>query len=326
MTPLVQFLLYNLLPSLVIGAVAWLVVVAALTLFPIRKATIRLSLLAIPLVKSILILLGIGLILPWPEPFFSELHSQALPPQQVLPYLIIWAGVIFLVYELVVRRARRRMLVNARQAPERLAQNLDSVITPINQNVSYICTNGLECSMSKTRKPQLLVSDDLNSPVALTAGGEPAVIFPSGLVPELTDTELKGALAHELTHFSLRWPGWCSVSLLRKMAIVSPTAGLVMTQINREEEKACDDMAVKITGDPEVYSDMLLKSYRYALAHQRPVEGKLNILPRLLGVKPLLTERVERLLHPEPVTSGQWQQYVIACFLWFGLSAVFFTF
>jgi Zn-dependent protease with chaperone function len=166
----------------------------------------------------------------------------------------------------------------------------------------------------------------LNSPVALTAGGEPAVIFPSGLVPELNDIELKRALAHELTHFSLRWPGWCSVGLLRKMATVSPTAGLVMTQINREEEKACDDMAVKITGEPEVYADMLLKSYRYALAHQRSVEGKLNILPRLLGVKPLLTERVERMLHPQPAGAGQWQQYVLACFLWFGLAAVLFTF
>jgi Zn-dependent protease with chaperone function len=326
MTPLGQFLLYNLFPSLVVGAVAWLVVVAALALLPIRKATIRLSLLAIPLVKSILILLGIGLILPWPEPFFSDMHAQALPPQQVLPYLLLWSGGIFLVYELVVRRSRRRLLSESQPAPERLARNLDEVLAPINEIASYICTNGLECSTSKVRKPQLLISDDLNSPVALTAGGEPAVIFPSGLVSELNDTELKGALAHELTHFSLRWPGWCSAGLLRKMAAVSPAAGLVMTQINREEEKACDDMAVEIIGKPEAYTDMLLKSYRYALAHQRPIEGKLNVLPGLLGSKPLLTERIERLLHPLPAASGQWQQYVLACLLWFGLWACLFTF
>jgi beta-lactamase regulating signal transducer with metallopeptidase domain len=253
------------------------------------------------------------------------MHAQALPPQQVLPYLLLWAGGIFLVYELVVRRARRRLLSEARVAPDRLARNLDEVLAPFNQTTTWKCTNGLECSTSKVRKPQLLVSDDLNSPVALTAGGEPAVIFPSGLVPELNDIELKGALAHELSHFSLRWPGWCSVGLLRKMAVVSPTAGLVMTQINREEEKACDDMAVKIVGQPEVYSGMLLKSYHYALAHTKPAEGKLQLLPRLLGFKPLLAERVERLIHPRPAASGQWQQYLLACLLWLGLSAVFFT-
>ena len=326
MTPLVQFLLYNLLPSLVVGAVAWLVVVGALALLPIRKATIRLSLLAIPVVKSILILLGIGLILSWPGPFFSEMHAQALPPRQVLPYVLLWAGAIFLVYELVVRRARQRLLSGTRQAPERLAQNLDEVLPPLKQAAAENCTNGLQCRSSNIPRPRLLVSDDLNSPVALTAGGEATIIFPSGLVQQLNDTELKGALAHELTHFSLRWPGWCSVGLLRKMAMISPTAGLVTTQINREEEKACDEMAVKVAGEPEIYTDMLLKSYRYALAHTRPVEGKLRLLPRLLGSKPMLTERVEHLLHPRPAASGQWQQYILACFLWIGLSAVFFTF
>jgi beta-lactamase regulating signal transducer with metallopeptidase domain len=326
MTPLVQFLLYNLLPSLVAGAIVWLIVLVALTVLPIRKATIRLSLLAIPLVKSILLLLGIGLILPWPEPFFSDLHAQALPPQQVFPYLLLWAGGIFLVYELVVRRVRRRMLSEARPAPERLIRSLDEVLIPLNHSASYMCTNGLECNTSKVRRPRLLVSDTLNSPVALTSGGEPAVIFPADLVPELNDTELTGALVHELTHFSLRWPGWCSVGLLRKMATVSPAAGLVMTQINREEEKACDDMAVKITGELEVYTDMLLKSYRYALAHQRPVESRLDVIPRLLGAKPMLTERVERLLHPQPPASSQWLQYTLACILWLGLSAVLFTF
>jgi len=50
-----QFLHYNLLPSLIIGFLLWLLIVAAYTLLPIRRATLRLCLLAIPLVKSILI-------------------------------------------------------------------------------------------------------------------------------------------------------------------------------------------------------------------------------------------------------------------------------
>ncbi len=102
-------------------------------------------------------------------------------------------------------------------------------------------------------------------------------------------------------------------------------AGLVVTNINREEEKAADEMAVKVMGQPEAYTDMLLKSYRYALNHARPVEGKLQLLPRLLGYKPMLTERVEGLLHPSPVSVPQFLQYVLTCMLWVGLSVVLFT-
>jgi Zn-dependent protease with chaperone function len=324
-TLLGQFLLYNLLPSLIIGFLLWLVVVAAFTILPIRRATLRLSLLAIPLAKSILILLGIGLIFRWPRPLLADWHERALPVETVLPFLLVWAGAIFLIYQLLIRNARQRMLRKAQPPPERLIRLLDEVLLTYRQIASGSCFNGLECRTTRVPRPRLLISDDLNSPVALTSGGEATVIFPTGLISELDDHEIRGALAHELTHFGLRWSGWCSVGLLRNMAVVSPVAGLVVTNINREEEKAADEMAVKVMGQPEAYTDMLLKSYRYALNHARPIEGKLQLLPRLLGYKPMLTERVEGLLHPSPAPVHRSLQYVLTCILWVGLSIVLFT-
>ena len=123
-----QFLLYNLLPSLIIGFLLWLLVVAAYTLLPIRRATLRLSLLAIPLTKSILILLGIGLLFRWPTPLFADWHARAVPVQQVLPFLLIWAGGMLIAYQLLVRHARGRMLRNAYAAPEHLTHTLDEVL------------------------------------------------------------------------------------------------------------------------------------------------------------------------------------------------------
>jgi Zn-dependent protease with chaperone function len=269
--------------------------------------------------------LGIGLIFRWPRPLLADWHERALPVETVLPFLLLWAGAIFLIYQLLIRNARQRMLRKTYPPPERLIRLLDEVLLIYRQTAARECSNGLACGMAEVPRPRILVSDDANSPVALTAGGEPTIIFPAGLVSELDDHELQGALAHELTHFGLRWSRWCSVGLLRNMAMVSPVAGLVVTNINREEEKAADEMAVKVMGQPEAYTDMLLKSYRYALNHTRPVQGKLQLLPRLLGYKPMLTERVEGLLHPSSTSVPPSVQTILACLLWAGLSFALFS-
>ncbi len=192
MTLLGQFLLYNLLPSLIVGVLVWLVVVAAFSLLPIRQASLRLSLLAIPLAKSILILLGIGLIFRWPASPFAEWHARAVPPNLVLPLLLLWAAAMLLVYHLLVRHARQRMLRNAYPPPVRLRRILKEVLLIYRETAESSCANGLECGTARAPRPRLMISDDLNSPVALTAGGEPTIIFPTGLVSELNDDELGG--------------------------------------------------------------------------------------------------------------------------------------
>lgn len=324
MTGLAHFLLYNLLPSILAGALVWLLVATAFTLLPIRQAALRLCLLWMPLAKSLFVLLGIGLILPWPAPFFRNWQAAALSPRQVIPFLLLWAGGATLLYEALVRRVRRRLLREAQPAPERLERTLDDVLAAYRQRASCRCDNGLVCSDASLPRPQLFVSDHLRSPLALTAGGRPAILFPAGLAGKLDDEELAGALAHEVAHFRLRWPGWCSVGALRKLAVVSPVAGLVSAHIYREEEKACDDMAVRITGEREAYADMLLKSYRYALAQDRSLAKHLAFLPHLLGRRPALSERVERLLHePEPA-ARQPLQLLLTLLLWLAASAVLF--
>ncbi len=64
MTLIARFLVYNLLLSLAAGLLAWLLVMAALRLMRIGSSVQGLTLLSLPLFKSFLILLGIGVVFP----------------------------------------------------------------------------------------------------------------------------------------------------------------------------------------------------------------------------------------------------------------------
>lgn len=120
-----QFLLYNLLPSVLVGFLAWLVVVIALKYLPIHDPQLRLSFLGVPVIKSALVLLGIAAVLPWPQPFFNDLQANALPLQQLLSALSIWVVILLLAYLLFVRQVRRSFLQQAYTAGDDLAQRLD---------------------------------------------------------------------------------------------------------------------------------------------------------------------------------------------------------
>lgn len=327
MTVLGQFLLYNLLPSVVVGALVWLLIVGAINLLCIRRAELRLSLLAIPLVKSLLILLGVGLILPWPEAFFENWQANAVSWRKVIPFVLLWAGGATLFYQVVVRRTRRRLLGTAKSAPPRLEQALDQVMAAQRRlTAEEACGGGMQCGPGLTTRPQLLVSDSVASPLALTAGGRPTILFPPGLAPLLSDAELRGALGHEVSHFVLRWPRWCALGAVLKLALISPVAGLVSAHISREEERACDDMAVRVAGDRETYADMLLKSYRYALNQDRPWKTRLSFLPRLVDKRPSFSRRVERLLHDPPVQSARPLEWQLTMLIWILAGYLFFSF
>ena len=132
-------------------------------------------------------------------------------------------------------------------------------------------------------------------------------------------------MAHELGHFVLRRQRWCSTTLLRRLIVISPAAAIVSAHLNSEEEMACDDIAVNVVGQPDVYANTLLKSYRFAQAQSAPMIRAVRPLPQLLGVKAQLSTRVERLLQETPANQGSPYQYVLACFLWLALLLLFFN-
>ena len=105
-----QFVLYNLLPALVTGAVAWAMIWAGIQLLGVRDGKLRLCLLTAPLVKSTLVLLGIGLVLPWPRDVFLAWHAGALPPTSVAPPFMVLSGLAVVTRSFLAKRARRLAL------------------------------------------------------------------------------------------------------------------------------------------------------------------------------------------------------------------------
>ncbi len=330
MTTTQQFLYYNLLPSLAAGGFAWVVIYAAIKFLRINYSPYRLTLLFMPLVKSVLILLGIGLVLPWPREVFEAWHARALPFNVVLPYVIIWAGLVVFARSFTVQRARKLTLRNAEPAEQlapRLIQSRERVMAAYESCPVPVVGEGVICCVNAdVPRPILLVSESgLDSPLVLTNEEEPIIVFPLELITRLDDDKLDGALAHELAHFLLRNPAWCSPTNVNCLTPVSPIAGLVVAQLEREEEKACDDMAVTVLGKPEVYADMLLGSYRFSTGQANPLAGRMKAYPQLLGFKPMLTERVERLLRPDEPQGNLRLQLVTTCIVSIGAFILFFS-
>src|SRR5574341_783076 len=298
-----QFILYNLLPGVLSGLLAWLVISASIAILRIEYSPLRLSLLYAPVVKATLVMLGIGLALPWPREFFVAWHTQALPATRTVYFLLIWAGLVLFVRMALTRRARQLALqtsIPADHNASRLAGALDRVMA--SYQASDPCRVGSAwancCLEGPLPRPRLLISNRIASPYIVNGDAEPVLVFPASLVAQLTDDELCAALAHEIAHLTLKQPPWCSSVIVQRLAGITPLVSLLAAQLHQEEEKACDDMAIAVFGRPDVLASMLLKSYRFAHQQFSPLAEHMQNIQPLLGLRPRLSERVERLTHP----------------------------
>ncbi len=327
MDTLIRFGLYNLLPAIVGGVLVWAVVAVGVYALRIRHGKLRLCLFSAPLIKSTRLLLGIGLVLPWPRDAAWALHERALAPSQVLPFFMLFTGAAIMLQSLLSSRARQAAIcaaTPAETASPRLAAALDEVMRRLEQCRDVVIDRcGCE---PRLERPQLLVAGaGVHSPLIAT-DGSPAIVFPGALVDGLSDRELRGALAHEVAHLQLRAPFSCfSSASVQSLAIANPMATMMASQLLAEEEKACDDVAVAATGDAETYAGMLLKAYRFARPAPTAASKKLEYLPQLLGLAPMLTERVERLVADTPPDRGMTKQYAGFAVLWAAVIALFFT-
>ncbi len=303
MSVLGQFLLYNLLPALVAGILTWIVIFSALGLLRIDNGALRLPLLYVPLVKSTLVFLGLHLVLPWPREIFTAWQAQALSPGVLLPFFLVWVGLAYLGYAVISRRARRQVIAGARPAvgaAPNLVRAYEEAVEAMEHTACPLVESGWICCTvdGPLTRPEVMLSDEIVTPLVMITDQDPIIVFPAALVSRLDDAELKAAVAHELAHLTLRRPACFSSTTLERWTGINPISRLLANQLRQEEEKACDDMAVAALGQPDVYAEMLLKSYRFALEQAGSWQRRFRTVPQLLGARPGLTERIERLLQP----------------------------
>jgi uncharacterized protein (TIGR03435 family) len=138
---------------------------------------------------------------------------------------------------------------------------------------------------------QLLASSEVSSPVAV-GYRHPAIILPPGLLERLDESEKRDVLLHELAHLT-RHDDWLNLATraLGAILVLHPLAAIVMKQIEREREMACDDFVVAHTGSVRHYARSLAR-----LHDLRWSTGTRLLAAGLLGQNSSLGDRIESLL------------------------------
>jgi hypothetical protein len=327
MSVALDFVRFNLLPGIAAGALMWAVVSLGVWLLRVRQGKLRLCLFAAPLAKSTLVILGVAPALAWRVAPFDAWFASAVPPAIVVPWFLLATGVVLAARAALDRKATARILSSGMDDDprlERLEQSLDRVLakldaSPAGLPIKFAC-EGLP------QRPALAVGGaEVTSPT-LILEGRPTIVVPGAWMDLVVDDgDLDGAVAHELAHLQIRRPFGCvSSELVRSLSVLNPLAGLMSRQLELEEERACDDVAVAVVGDAQAYAGMLLEGFRFARVGEGVTSSPLRYATRLVGMRPAISERIERVLEREP-QEGHGAETVAFLCIWVLLIGVFFS-
>ncbi len=124
---------------------------------------------------------------------------------------------------------------------------------------------------------------------------KPLILFPIGMINQLSPQEVEAILAHELAHI-YRNDYLVNIiqSIIETLFYYHPAVWWLSWQIQTEREHCCDDIAIKLNGDSLSYAKALLRlqelAHELAPSFAMPFAGRKN---QLLG-------RIQRVLnHPQ---------------------------
>jgi TonB family protein len=141
----------------------------------------------------------------------------------------------------------------------------------------------------------VLVSADVAIPIAV-GFRNPAIIIPKHLVETLPAADLDRIIAHERAHIR-RYdvPGNLVQRLVEAILFFNPWVHVAGRNLALEREAACDDWAIRKTGDPGEYAAFLATLARCVCQARAPLAT-----PSALGSRHELVERIERLAGSAP--------------------------
>lgn len=156
------------------------------------------------------------------------------------------------------------------------------------------------------------------APVPMAIGFlKPMVLFPIGLVNQLSPLEAEAILAHELAHLAHRdWLFNLLQACIESLFYHHPAVWWISGVIRTERENSCDDAAVALTGKRLAYAKALVQvQERVRSTAVLPVPALYwQGASTLLRPRPLLLERVKRILH-QPQSSSPTMEKLIATVL-----------
>ncbi|OAV44146.1 M56 family metallopeptidase [Lewinella sp. 4G2] len=120
----------------------------------------------------------------------------------------------------------------------------------------------------------------------------PVILFPVGLLNNLTEEEVLAVLRHELMHIRRNDPVWNAVQELTvRLFFYHPLVHWLSSQIDLEREYACDDAVTPHTGKA-VYARALLRVAQFSLSPKQP-------FTMAATDQQTFTQRIQRLFSPK---------------------------
>jgi TonB family protein len=136
----------------------------------------------------------------------------------------------------------------------------------------------------------VLISADVAIPIAV-GFRKPAIIIPKQLFETLAAADLDRVIAHERAHLRRHdVPGNLVQRLVEAILFFNPWVYFAGRNLTLEREAACDDWAVRKTGDAGEYAAFLATLARRICRTRAPLAT-----PSALGSRHELVERIERL-------------------------------
>jgi beta-lactamase regulating signal transducer with metallopeptidase domain/adenylate kinase family enzyme len=136
---------------------------------------------------------------------------------------------------------------------------------------------------------------------------KPLILFPVGLINNLSTAEAEAIIAHELAHIK-RHDFIFNILQMFVEAIFyfHPAIWHISAQINQERENCCDDMAIEYTGNKVSYAKTLIKL--------QELKSSNNLLAPALamsGNKSSFSKRILRLLNEKTPSSNHRDKIIV---------------
>ncbi len=165
----------------------------------------------------------------------------------------------------------------------------------------------------------ILLGESVNISSPLTFGFlKPVLLFPVGMVNQLSVEQVEAIMAHELAHI-IRKDYLINLlqTFIESVYYFNPSVWIISTIIRNQREHCCDDLAIELTGNNIHYIKALV-------AVEETNNNSNSILAMALSKnkKPLLN-RVKRILN-QPQNNENMKEKLLMCMMLF-ISVLFFS-
>jgi len=254
-------------PGMVLVGMVWLLLRVAGrqnsgTRFAIWLSTL-LAVVALPVVS------GLG---------FGGAHTLVLPAANQRGEIILsssWAYYLFAVWGAGAGLSLLGLSVGLWRVRQIRRQSIEVDLTTLDPEIGGILRG------FRSRRPvKLCASSDVASPAAL-GFFQPAIVFPDGLLSQLSVEEIKVILLHELAHLR-RWDDWTNLGqkIVKAVFFFYPAVWWIENRLTLEREMACDDIVLAHTASPRAYASSLI-SFAEKLRYARGLALAQSLLSRV---------------------------------------------